>query len=68
MRSLVLSIILLLATTSYGATVTCYSQGRMIYSGKVKDVIHNDGIFGFVEKKSGRVILTSGDCVVAIAK
>ena len=67
MRFIIL--ILLFATSmAFGGNIKCYSNGRMIYSGNGKGVIHDDGMFAFEEHPSKRLILISGDCVIRLLK
>ena len=66
MRSIVLCIFLLFPLVTLAESVKCYENGKVIYSGKVRKLIHDDTIFGFQDIKTKRYILISCTCMATL--
>ena len=66
MRYMMLMLLLVWPVISLADKMVCYSNGRVIYSGKVKDITYDDGLFYFKEAKTRKVVFVSGQCVAEI--
>lgn len=68
--SIIFLLLPLMAFASYNhkAHLTCYSQGKVIYSGQVKGLIHEDGMFAFIDNSHKGVVFISGDCVAKVTE
>lgn len=67
MRYLILSLLFFSTSVlAWDADVNCYSNGIQIYSGRVKDMIYDDAIFTFIDKKTNKLVFVQAECVVKL--
>ncbi len=68
MRLILCVLICTLSTVTFAkvAYVTCYSKGKLVYSGTGKEAAYDGGTFFFKEKKTNRVIMTNADCIIKL--
>jgi len=67
MRILIALALTLLATNVFAEEIRCYNYGRLIYHANVYNVAYSeDGFYIFMESKTKKTVILSGDCVLKL--
>lgn len=67
MRILIALALSLFATNVLADEIRCYNYGRLIYHANVYNVTYSDdGFYIFIEAKTNKAVILSGDCVLKL--
>ena len=66
MRLTLFVLLMILPGLTLADELKCYSEGKLIYSGIGSLDNIQDGLFSFIESKSGKLVLITADCIAKV--